>query len=254
MAIKKLQKKECSASQISPATSAEQRLILDAELRKLSMVKPAADQRAAVTDACERVRSEHGDKPPDQTIATPEEVSSSAITEMRVLLAGPRCKKTSQIDFYAEEPSELQVIEAGQRVKVATDLVTCKILPKHNNPPAQPTIAFDHVLADFETKMQLQYIVLQSTLIQIAKRDWLSTLKFNTRTFISIYERIYKVNVTQALIDTTEQRNLLKTQPSPVKCPEYDNYMLRSLQVLPQTEGALLASVNTLLTKIVVFT
>ncbi|KAA6399193.1 MAG: hypothetical protein EZS28_005275 [Streblomastix strix] len=90
------------------------------------MVKSAAEQRAAVTDVCQRVPSEQGDKPPDQTIATPEKVSSSAITETRALLAGSRCKQTSQIDFYAEEPSELQVVEAGQRVKVATDLVTCK--------------------------------------------------------------------------------------------------------------------------------
>ncbi|KAA6369407.1 MAG: hypothetical protein EZS28_035067 [Streblomastix strix] len=159
--LKNCKRKGVARIKFHQQTSAEQRLILDAELRKLSLVKPAADQRAAVTDVCQRVPSEHGDKPPDQTIATPEEVSSSAITETRALLAGPRCKKTSQIDFYADEPLKLQVVEAGQRVKVATDLVTCKKLPKHNNPPAQPTIAFDHVLADFEAKLQLQYKLLQ---------------------------------------------------------------------------------------------
>ncbi|KAA6395065.1 MAG: hypothetical protein EZS28_009411 [Streblomastix strix] len=60
--------------------------------------------------------------------------------------------------------------------------------------------------------------------------------------------------MTRALMDTTEQGNLLKAQPSPVIRPEYNNQMLRSLRALPQTEGAHLASVNTLLTSIVDFT
>ncbi|KAA6395066.1 MAG: hypothetical protein EZS28_009412 [Streblomastix strix] len=133
------------------------------------MVKPAANQRAAVTDVCERVPSEHGDRPPDQTIAIQEEVSSIAITAARLLLAGLSVQKTSQIDFYTEEPSEEQVVEARQRVRVATDLVTSKKLPKHNNPSAQPTIAFDHILTDFETKLHQQYRLLHGTLIQIVK-------------------------------------------------------------------------------------
>ncbi|KAA6356878.1 MAG: hypothetical protein EZS28_047596, partial [Streblomastix strix] len=52
---------------------------------------------------------------PDQTIATPEEVPPNAITAARVLLAGLSGQEASQIDFYAEEPSEEQVIEAKQR-------------------------------------------------------------------------------------------------------------------------------------------
>ncbi|KAA6372354.1 MAG: hypothetical protein EZS28_032120 [Streblomastix strix] len=61
---------------------------------------------------------------PDQTIATPEEVPTNAITAARVLLAGLSGQEASQIDFYAEEPSEEQVIEAMQRTGAATDLVT----------------------------------------------------------------------------------------------------------------------------------
>ncbi|KAA6370446.1 MAG: hypothetical protein EZS28_034027, partial [Streblomastix strix] len=52
---------------------------------------------------------------PDQTIATPEDVPPNAITAARVLLAGLSGQEASQIDFYAEEPSEEQVIEAKQR-------------------------------------------------------------------------------------------------------------------------------------------
>ncbi|KAA6391409.1 MAG: hypothetical protein EZS28_013070, partial [Streblomastix strix] len=58
----------------------------------------------------------------------------------------------------------------------------------------------------------------------------------------------------RALMDTTEQGNLLKTQPSPVIRPGYISQMLRSLSALPQTEGAHPASVDTLLTRIVGFT
>ncbi|KAA6358297.1 MAG: hypothetical protein EZS28_046176, partial [Streblomastix strix] len=80
---------------------------------------------------------------PDQTIATPEEVPSNTITTARVLLAGLSGQQTSQIDFYAEEPSEEQVVKARQRSRAATDLVTRRKPPKHNNPPAQPMLAFD---------------------------------------------------------------------------------------------------------------
>ncbi|KAA6378535.1 MAG: hypothetical protein EZS28_025936 [Streblomastix strix] len=58
----------------------------------------------------------------------------------------------------------------------------------------------------------------------------------------------------RALMDTTQQGNLLKTQPSPVIHQQYNNFMLSSLLVLTQTEGAHLASVDTLLTRIVGFT
>ncbi|KAA6360575.1 MAG: hypothetical protein EZS28_043897 [Streblomastix strix] len=60
--------------------------------------------------------------------------------------------------------------------------------------------------------------------------------------------------MTRALMDTIEQGNLLKTQPSPIIRPGYNNQMLRSLQALPQTERAHQASVDTLLTRIVGFT
>ncbi|KAA6349929.1 MAG: hypothetical protein EZS28_051912, partial [Streblomastix strix] len=60
--------------------------------------------------------------------------------------------------------------------------------------------------------------------------------------------------MTRALMDTTEQGNLLKTQPSPVIRPGYNNQMLRSLRVLSQTEGAHPASVDTLLIRMVGFT
>ncbi|KAA6370221.1 MAG: hypothetical protein EZS28_034252, partial [Streblomastix strix] len=191
---------------------------------------------------------------PDQTIATPKEVPPNAITAARVLLAEISGLETSQIDFCAEKPSEEQVVEARQLSRAATDLVTRRMPPKHYNPPAQPMIAFDQVLADLETKLLQQYRLLQGTLTQIVKRDWIATLEFNLCTFISIYDTIYKVNMTRALMDTTEQGNLLKTQLSPIIRPGYNNQMLMSLRALPQTEGAHPASVDTLLTRIVGFT
>ncbi|KAA6364484.1 MAG: hypothetical protein EZS28_039989, partial [Streblomastix strix] len=152
---------------------------------------------------------------PDQTIVTPDEVPPNAITAARALLAGISGQITSQFDFYAEEPSEEQVVGAEQRARAATDLVTSRRPPKHNNPPAQPMLAFDQVLADFKTKLLQQYRLLQGTLTQIVKRDWIATLKFNLCTFINIQETIYKVNMSRVLIDTTEQGNLLKTHHSP---------------------------------------
>ncbi|KAA6383122.1 MAG: hypothetical protein EZS28_021349 [Streblomastix strix] len=132
----------------------------------------------------------------DQSIATPEEVPPNAITTARVLLAGLSGQEASQIDLYAEEQSEEQVIEARQRARAATNLVTNKKPPKHNKPPAQPMLAFDQVLADLETKLLQQYKLLQGTLTQIIKRDWIATLKINLCTFISIHDTIYKVNMT----------------------------------------------------------
>ncbi|KAA6396417.1 MAG: hypothetical protein EZS28_008056 [Streblomastix strix] len=189
-----------------------------------------------------------------QTIATPEEVPPNAITAAWVLLAGLSGQETSQIDFYAEEPSEEQVVEVIRRARASTDFVTRRKQPKHNNPPAQPMLAFDQVLADLETKLLQQYRLLRGTLTQVVKRDWISTLKFKLCTFISIYDTIYKVNMTRALIDTMEQGNLLKTQLSPVIRPGYNIQMLRSLRSLPQTEGARPASVDTSLTRIIGFT
>ncbi|KAA6395738.1 MAG: hypothetical protein EZS28_008740 [Streblomastix strix] len=226
------------------------------ELRELSTAKPAAiaaqPQPTFVNAFRQNLEIDPPD--PDQTIATPEEVPPNAITAARVLLAGLSGQKTSQINFYAEEPSEEQVVEARQRARAATDLVTRRKPPKHSNPPAQPMLAFDQVLADLETKLLQQYRLLQGKLTQIVKRDWLATLKFNLCTFINICDTIYKINMSRALMDTTEQRNLLKTQPSPVIRPGYNNQMLRSFRALSQTEGAHPNSVDTLLTRIVGFT
>ncbi|KAA6385225.1 MAG: hypothetical protein EZS28_019253 [Streblomastix strix] len=94
---------------------------------------------------------------PDQTIATPEEVPPNAITAAWVLLAGLSGKEMSQIDFYAEDPSEEQVVKAKKRIRAATDLVMRRKPPKPNNPPVQSMFAFDQVLADLETKLLQQY-------------------------------------------------------------------------------------------------
>ncbi|KAA6378607.1 MAG: hypothetical protein EZS28_025867 [Streblomastix strix] len=60
--------------------------------------------------------------------------------------------------------------------------------------------------------------------------------------------------MTRALMYTTEQGNILKTQQSPVIRPGYNNQMLRSLRAQLQTEGGHPASVDTLLTRTVDFT
>ncbi|KAA6364370.1 MAG: hypothetical protein EZS28_040103 [Streblomastix strix] len=75
-------------------------------------------------------------------------------------------------------------------------------------------------------KLQQHCILPQGTLTQIVRRDWIASLKFNLCTFISIYDTIYKVNMTRALKDTTEQGNLLKTQPSPEIRSGYNNQMI----------------------------
>ncbi|KAA6394071.1 MAG: hypothetical protein EZS28_010404 [Streblomastix strix] len=163
---------------------------------------------------------------PDQSVATPEEIPSNAITAARVLLAGLTGQKTLQIDFKAEEPSEEQVIEAIQHTRAAKDLVTRRKLPKHNNPPAQLMLAFDQVLADLETKLLQQYKQLQGILVKIVRSDWIITQKFNLCTFISINDTIYKKDMIQELINSTEQGNLQKTQPSPVIRPSICRHVI----------------------------
>ncbi|KAA6381252.1 MAG: hypothetical protein EZS28_023221 [Streblomastix strix] len=64
---------------------------------------------------------------------------------------------------------------------------------------------------------------------------------------------IFKVIVTWAQMDATEQWNLLKTQPSPVIRPWHNNQMQRSLDALPQNERTHPASADTLLIRIVGF-
>ncbi|KAA6388427.1 MAG: hypothetical protein EZS28_016050 [Streblomastix strix] len=132
----------------------------------------------------------------DQKIETPEEVAPNAITAERAPLVGLSGQETSQIYFFEEQPSEEQVIETGLRASVDADLVTCRRQPKHSNPQEQPMLAFDQVLADLETKLLQQYRLLQGILIQILKRDWIATPKFNLCSLISIYDMIYKVNMT----------------------------------------------------------
>ncbi|KAA6383741.1 MAG: hypothetical protein EZS28_020739 [Streblomastix strix] len=132
---------------------------------------------------------------PDLTIATPEEIPPNAITSAQVLLAGLSGQEESQIDFYAEYPSEVQVVEVKQCTRVATDLVMRGQPQKHNNPPAQPMLAFDQVLAGMETKLLQQYRLLQGTLTKIVKLEWQATLKFYLCALISIYDTIFKVNM-----------------------------------------------------------
>ncbi|KAA6371186.1 MAG: hypothetical protein EZS28_033286, partial [Streblomastix strix] len=60
--------------------------------------------------------------------------------------------------------------------------------------------------------------------------------------------------MTRAQMDTIEQRNLLKTQPSPEKRPGNNNQLLRQLPSLHQTEGAHPAQVDKLFMRIVGFT
>ncbi|KAA6385760.1 MAG: hypothetical protein EZS28_018713 [Streblomastix strix] len=133
---------------------------------------------------------------PDETIATPEKVPQNVITAAYALLARHLGQETSQIDFYSEKPSEEQVVKAKQRASAATYLVTRRKLLKYNNPPAQPILAFDQVLADLETKLLQQFRQLQGTLTQIVKTDQTAALKFNLCTFINIQDTIYKVNMT----------------------------------------------------------
>ncbi|KAA6394083.1 MAG: hypothetical protein EZS28_010390 [Streblomastix strix] len=173
---------------------------------------------------------------PDQTITTPEEVPPNAITAARVLLAGLSGQYTSQIDFYAEEPSEEQVVEARQRASAATDLVTRRKPPQHNNPTAQPMLAFYQVLADLETKFQQQYRLLLGTLTQIVKRDWIATLK---------------LNFADGLDGAKEPAEDIAVTSNTSRIQQLNAEVATSIA---QTEGADPASVDTLLTRIVGFT
>ncbi|KAA6379177.1 MAG: hypothetical protein EZS28_025297 [Streblomastix strix] len=188
---------------------------------------------------------------PEQTITIPEEVPPNAITASQVLLAGLSGQEPSLIEYYVEEPSAEKVVEARQRARAATDLVTRRKPPKHINPPVQPMLAFDQIISDLETKLQQHYRLLQETLTQIMCCIWIANLKFNQCTFINILDIIYKATMTRALIDTIEQGNLLKTQPLPVQHLEFNNQMLSSLRALPQIEKAQSASADILLKRIV---
>ncbi|KAA6374777.1 MAG: hypothetical protein EZS28_029699 [Streblomastix strix] len=106
---------------------------------------------------------------PDWTIATPEEVPPNAITAALALLAGPSGQETSQINFYAGETSEEQVIKAIQYAGATMDLMTRKKPPKYNNSSAQLMLAFDQVRTDLEMNLLQQYRLLQGALTQIMK-------------------------------------------------------------------------------------
>ncbi|KAA6356991.1 MAG: hypothetical protein EZS28_047482 [Streblomastix strix] len=157
-------------------TSAKHGLILDTELHLIITTKPPACSYTAVTDVCERVPPDIEIDPLDLdfTIAIPKELPPNAITAALALLAGLSGKDTSQIDFYTEELSEEQVVEAGQRARAATDLVTQRKQPKHNNPPAQPMLAKNQVLADPKTRQLQQCRLLQENVMQIVKLNWIT--------------------------------------------------------------------------------
>ncbi|KAA6357821.1 MAG: hypothetical protein EZS28_046652, partial [Streblomastix strix] len=116
--FQKLQNEGCSASTISPAV--------------------AQPQSTFVNAFCQNMEIDMLD--PDQPIATPEQVSTNAIIAARTLLMELSGQETSQIDFYAEEPSEEQVVEARQSTRAGTDLMTRRRLSKHSNPQAQPIL------------------------------------------------------------------------------------------------------------------
>ncbi|KAA6339425.1 MAG: hypothetical protein EZS28_052614, partial [Streblomastix strix] len=65
------------------------------------------------------------------------------------------------------KPAAEQVVEARERARAATDLVTRRKPQKHNNPQAQPILAIDQVLADLKTKVLQQYRLQQRTVSQI---------------------------------------------------------------------------------------
>ncbi|KAA6386943.1 MAG: hypothetical protein EZS28_017530 [Streblomastix strix] len=188
---------------------------------------------------------------PEQMIASPEDLLSNAIIAALALLAGLSGQKASQIEFYSEASSEEWVVEARQRVRSIMDLKKRGGPPKLNNVPAQLKLAFDHELANLDTKLLQQYKLLQGTLTVVVKRDWISTLKFNLHMFLCIKDKIYMENMILALMVRIEQEYLLMTQPSPVIIPGYYNWMLRSMGEQFQTEEAHLVSVDTLLTRIV---
>ncbi|KAA6386998.1 MAG: hypothetical protein EZS28_017476 [Streblomastix strix] len=105
----------------------------------------------------------------DQTITTPEEVASNAIAAARALLAGILGQEMQKIGFIAEDLPEEQVIEARQRTRLATDLLTQRRPPKYSNPLGQQMFTFDQVIIDQEMKLLQHYRHLQGTLTKIAK-------------------------------------------------------------------------------------
>ncbi|KAA6369783.1 MAG: hypothetical protein EZS28_034691 [Streblomastix strix] len=154
-----------------------------------------------------------------QTIIILKGVPCNVITAAQTLFAGLSRQEIMQIDFYAKESSKELVTEVNQCSNEEIDLFLQKQPPWDNDSQQHPIQVFNNVLAGLETKLLQQYRLLQGTLTQIVKRDWIATLKFNLCTFRSIYDSIYKVSMMRALTCTKEQRNLLKTQPSPIICP-----------------------------------
>ncbi|KAA6373207.1 MAG: hypothetical protein EZS28_031267 [Streblomastix strix] len=190
---------------------------------------------------------------PDQTLVLPDEVPPDAVTSARTLLAGLAGVETTQIDVFAEDPSEEQVQEARQRARAAIDLVKKAKPPKHDNPPPPELQYFDQVLADVETKLLELFKLQQGTLANLVRRDMVATLKYNLCCFVSIYEIIYKVNLSRAYLDLTEQGKLMITQHSPVIRPGYKVNMLKGLRKKPQVDGAQPASVDAIMKRMIGF-
>ncbi|KAA6390044.1 MAG: hypothetical protein EZS28_014429 [Streblomastix strix] len=81
-------------------------------------------RRLSAADACECIPSEFKDRSArlDKTITIPTSILSNVITAARVLQAGFSWQGTTQIDFYAQEPPQEQVVEARRRARAAADL------------------------------------------------------------------------------------------------------------------------------------
>ncbi|KAA6400915.1 MAG: hypothetical protein EZS28_003559 [Streblomastix strix] len=109
-----------------------------------SLQAVAQPQPTFVNAFCQNIEIDPLDS--DLPISILKEVLSNAKTAARALSAGLTGQDMSQNYFYDEELSEEQVVEARQRARAATDLVTRRRPPKHNNPPAQPMLAFDQIL------------------------------------------------------------------------------------------------------------
>ncbi|KAA6378182.1 MAG: hypothetical protein EZS28_026289 [Streblomastix strix] len=163
--FQKQQKKGCHTGPITPANVSlaathTRHRITPTQFRKIRCMPPRSRYRCLRTRFARKSR---------QARWTLNETPSNAITAESALLAGLSGHETSQIDFYVEQPSEEQVVEAQQHARASSDLVTRWRPPKHNSSSAQPMLAFDQILADLEMELLLQYGLQQGTLTQIVK-------------------------------------------------------------------------------------
>ncbi|KAA6403046.1 MAG: hypothetical protein EZS28_001425 [Streblomastix strix] len=108
----------------------------NANLVPQNPLQVAAQPKSTLMNAfCQNIEIDPMD--PDQTIATPEEVSSNAITAERTFLAMLSGRETSRIDFYADKSLEDQVAEAKQHVNMTRALMD--ITEQGNLPKRQPS-------------------------------------------------------------------------------------------------------------------